>query len=223
MTLRRPSPLAAALLAAVLLTAGCGADGGSDDAPQRDRPRAATKLPPPEAPSASASPDDAPSAVPTGKGEDRRIVARPTRPTKSHNALTFSSSGPDGHLLGAGDLGARWSVASTSSENGRVMSDCHRATLRDVGAQETRLRDFRGKGGSRAVQAVSRFVDGKSAWRIEQVVTSWAEDCQADLRDRDAALGAVRHGSWVSVVEVAGVDSPRQQLRSALAAVSATF
>ena len=95
------------------------------------------------------------------------------RPTDRHaadeapqgNALTIRQTGPDGHLLGADDLGARWSVSSTGSENGRVMSDCHRATLRDVGAQETRLRDFAGPGA--AVQAVARFVDPKSAWRIE--------------------------------------------------------
>ncbi len=101
------------------------------------------------------------------------------------------------------------------------MSDCHRATLRDVGAQQTRLRDFAGPGA--AVQAVARFVDPKSAWRIEKVVVAWAEDCADELRGRDAALGAVRQGSWVSVVEISGVEAPRQRLRSALAAVEATF
>ena len=101
------------------------------------------------------------------------------------------------------------------------MSECHSVSMRDVGAKETQLRDFTGPGA--AVQGVSRFVDPKSAWRVEQVVIAWAEDCADELRARDAALGAVRHGSWVSVVEIAGVAEPRQQLRSALAAVEATF
>ncbi len=101
------------------------------------------------------------------------------------------------------------------------MSPCQRGTMADVGASRTRLRQFEGPG--TAVQSVSRFVDRKSAWRIERVVASWAEDCAAELRRRDAALGAVRHGSWLSVVEVAGVSAPRQRLAQALAAVEQTF
>jgi hypothetical protein len=43
------------------------------------------------------------------------------------------------------------------------------------------------------------------------------------MRKRDAALGTVRHGAWVSRVEVAGVRSPARRLAGALDDVRATF
>jgi hypothetical protein len=116
-------------------------------------------------------------------------------------------------------------VTATEDEDGRVLSPCHRASLADVGATATRLRDFEARGDrpGTAVQAVSRFVDRKSAWRIERVVTSWATDCADALAERDAALGVVRHGTWLAVVEVAGVGHPRARLARALEAADATF
>ncbi|HET8971555.1 MAG TPA: hypothetical protein VFN19_10870, partial [Candidatus Nanopelagicales bacterium] len=137
------------------------------------------------------------------------------------NALTITQT-PDAHLIGAGALGSGWSVAATGGEAGRLTSECQRATLHDIGAMETRIRDFAADG-SAAAQAVSRFGDAKSAWRAEQVMVAWREDCADQLRKRDAALGTVRHGAWLSVVEVAGLTEPRKQLRTALDAVRATF
>ncbi len=205
------TPLAGSLALALLLAAGCGGDPQSQDASdqERQRPRAGKPAPTRE------------PAPPSPPAERRTTSPETPPPTTRGNALTIRQTGPDGHLLGADDLGTGWSVSSTGGENGRVMSDCHRATLRDIGAQQARLRDFAGPGA--AVQAVARFVDPRSAWRIEKVVVAWADDCADELRGRDAALGAVRQGSWVSVVEISGVDAPRQRLRSALAAVEATF
>jgi hypothetical protein len=210
------TPLAGSLALALLLATGCAGDPQSRDTSdqQRHRPGAAK-------PAATPAQDQAPLAPSSPPAERRTTTPDTPQPTPQGNALTIRQTGPDGHLLRANDLGAGWSVSSTGSEHGRVMSDCHRATLRDVGAQQTRLRDFAGPGA--AVQAVARFVDSKSAWRIEKVVGAWADDCADELRGRDAALGAVRQGSWVSVVEISGVDAPRQRLRSALAAVEATF
>lgn len=148
------------------------------------------------------------------------MAAEPA-PAPSGNALTIAET-PDAHLIGAGAFGAGWSVEGTGAEAGRLTSDCQRATLRDIGANRTRVRDFAADG-SAASQAVSRFGDAKSAWRAEQVLIAWREDCADQLRSRDAALGTVRHGSWLSVVEVAGLAEPRKRLRSALAAVEATF
>ncbi len=101
------------------------------------------------------------------------------------------------------------------------MSPCHRASMADIGAERTRVRDFRGPG--TAVQAVSRFVDHRSAWRIHRVVEAWTEECARRLERRDAALGAVRHGRWLAVVEVADVRHPQRRLATALAAADATF
>lgn len=210
------TPLTGALALAFLLTAGCGGDPSAreDSEQQRQRPRAgaqATTEPP-------ATPQQKRGG---GQGHERRAVAETARPEPTGNALTIQET-PDAHLIGAGALGAGWSVEATGAESGRMASDCQRATLHDIGAMETRIRDFAADD-SAAAQAVSRFGDAKSAWRAEQVMIAWREDCADQLRKRDAALGTVRHGSWLSVVEVAGLAEPRKRLRTALAAVEATF
>jgi len=216
------TPLTVALaLGLVLLTAGCGSDPSSREGSEQERPR-------PRA-GATVSPTPAPSAKPRetreagrGKARERRTVAPETAaPEPTGNALTIQQT-PDAHLIGAGALGAGWSVEATGGESGRMTSDCQRATLRDIGAMETRVRDFAADG-SAAAQAVSRFGDAKSAWRAEQVMAAWREDCADELQRRDAALGTVRHGAWLSVVEVVGLSQPKKRLRVALAAVDETF
>lgn len=212
------TPLTGALVPALLLSlvlAGCGGapTAREDSEQQRQRHRAGAK---------ATAPSAAPQPKPVGgQARERRSVAADPAPAPSGNALTIQQT-PDAHLIGARALGAGWSVRATGGEAGRMTSDCQRATLHDIGAIETRVRDFAADG-SAAAQAVSRFGDAKSAWRAEQVLVAWREDCADQLRRRDAALGTVRHGSWLSVVEVAGLAEPRKRLRTALTAVEATF
>lgn len=208
-------------LGSVLLTAGCGGEPSSREGsePERQRPRAGAQISP--IPTPSAKPRETREGS-RGKARERRTVApKPAAPEPTGNALTIQQTA-DAHLIGADALGARWSVEATGRESGRLTSDCQRATLRDIGAMQTRVRDFTADG-SAAAQAVSRFGDAKSAWRAEQVMTAWRADCAEELRRRDAALGTVRHGAWLSVVEVVGLPQPRKRLRVALAAADATF
>lgn len=227
MTPSRRAPLALALTLGLLLTSGCSGDDRATDA-GRDRAGDRAR----STPGATTTPEGSPSARPSESARasvrphDRRTVARQQPPPKPRgDALTVRKAGPDGHLVSADDLGRAWRVTATADEDGRVLSPCHRASLADVGATATRLRDFEARGDrpGTAVQAVSRFVDRKSAWRIERVVTSWATDCADGLARRDAALGVVRHGTWLAVVEVAGVGQPRARLSRALEAADATF
>jgi hypothetical protein len=227
MTPSRRAPLALALTLGLLLASGCSGDDRATDA-GRDRAGDRAGATPTADPSPDATPSARPSERPRAsvRPSDRRTVARQQPPPKPPgNALTVREAGPDGHLVSAADLGRAWRVTATEDEDGRVLSPCHRASLADVGATATRLRDFEARGDrpGTAVQAVSRFVDRKSAWRIERVVTSWATDCADALAERDAALGVVRHGTWLAVVEVAGVGHPRARLARALEAADATF
>lgn len=176
-----------------------------------------------------------PSASPSTRPKQRDLLGAPAspRPTDSRsevadaptrprgNALTVRAAGADGHLVAASDLGRRWRERATGDEGDRVMSRCHAATFHDVGAVKVRLRDFDGPG--TAVQAAARFVDHRSALRIERVVRAWERDCSAGLERRDAALGVVRHGRWLAVVEVAGVARPARQVQRALDAAATTF
>jgi hypothetical protein len=228
-TLRRAASLA--LTSVLVLTlAACGSDDvGSTRADEAGDVGRATEGPEPsttpsERPGpgvlgapATPRPSDRPSDRPT----DRRTKVAPSPERTRGNALTVRAAGPDGHLVVASDLGRRWRERATGDEGERVMSPCHAATFHDVGADRVRLRDFGGPG--RAVQAAARFVDHRSALRIERVVRAWERDCTTDLTDRDAALGVVRHGRWLAVVEVAGVDRPSRQVRRALDAAAATF
>lgn len=220
-TLRRAASLALAGTLSLTVTA-CGA--GADEAATAARDRGGD---------VRRAPDPSPS--PTGRPRERDVLGAPAKPRPSEertkvapaperprgNALTVRATGADGHLVAAADLGRRWRERSTGDEGSRVMSPCHAATFHDVGAVRVRLRDFGGPG--EAVQAAARFVDHRSALRIERVVRAWERDCVADLDDRDAALGVVRHGRWLAVVEVADVSRPGRQVQRALDAAAATF
>lgn len=220
------TPLLVALALGLLLTAGCSADPSPREGSEhQQRPRAEGRMSPPTStltPSAKPQEKQQKEQRDGAKPRERRTLAAETTPPEpTGNALTIQQV-PDSHLIGAGAFGPVWSVKRTGGEAGRMTSDCQRATLRDIGATETRVRDFAADG-SAAAQAVSRFGDAKSAWRAEQVMSAWREDCADALQRRDAALGTVRHGAWLSVVEVAGPSKPNKRLRVALAAVDATF
>lgn len=223
-----PRPLrraATLVLTSVLVLAA--ASCGSDEPGQARDDRASDVRRAPGEPAASATPSKrpeqrglgAPATTPRPSGQRTKVAPAPERPRG--NALTVRAAGADGHLVTASDLGQRWRERTTGDEGDRVMSPCHAATFHDVGADRVRLRDFGGPG--RAVQAAARFVDHRSALRIERVVQAWERECTSDLADRDAALGVVRHGRWLAVVEVAGVDRPARQVQRALDAAVATF
>lgn len=221
------TPLAVSLALAALLAGGCSAEQTSSDPAAQERPRpraAASPTSEPAEPSDSSGPTArVEPAEPTAATGRRPVAKRQPVPTPSGNALVIETTrGPDAHLIGAGALGSAWSVLTTGAEDGRTASRCQRATMSDIGAERTRIRAFAADD-AEAAQAVSRFVDRTSAWRAERVLAAWREDCSRALRRRDAALGTVRHGVWLSVIEVAGVAAPRTRLRAALGAVEKTF
>jgi len=200
-----------------LLTTGCGADptdpaGGAE----RERPRPGVEQ------------SSAPGGARPGKHRDRpqevreRRVVASSSPTSPPADPFFGRAEADQHLLGAASLGSRWTVSGTADEDGRLASDCQAASLHDIGAQVARLRDYQAPRGE-AVQAVAEFADHASARRADAVLLAWRERCADRLRKRDAALGTVRHGAWVSLVQVAGVRSPGRRLAAALDDVRATF
>ncbi len=201
-----------------LLTTGCGADptdpaGGAD----RERPRPGVE----QSSSPAARPVRHPER-PQQVRERRVVVSRTSSPTSPPTDPFFGRAEADGHLLGAAALGSRWSVSGTADEDGRLASDCQAASLNDIGAQVARIRDYEAPRGQ-AVQAVAEFADRASARRAEAVLLAWRERCADRLQKRHAALGTVRHGAWVSLVEVAGVRSPGRRLAAALEDVRATF
>jgi hypothetical protein len=194
----------------VLLTTGCGADGGGRT--DRERPR----------PGVEQRESDRPDQRTRREAKERRVVVpRETEEATPPDPL-FGSPDADAHLLAASALGTRWSVSRTYDEKGRLASGCQRASLVDIGASLSRLRDFRRPRGV-AVQAVAEFADRASARRADAVLLAWRDQCADRLEDRDAALGTVRHGEWVSLVEVTGVRSPERRLAAVLTDVRATF
>ena len=201
-----------------LLVAGCAADP-ADPALRADREGHRPGV------EQGGGPDDArPEKRYRGQQvRERRIVApRATSPTTPPADPFFGRTEADGHLIGAASLGTRWSVSGTADEDGRLASDCQQASLHDIGAQVARVRDYESPRGE-AVQAVAEFVDRASARRADAVLLAWRERCADRLRKRDAALGTVRHGAWVSLLEVAGVRAPGRRVAAALEDVSETF
>jgi hypothetical protein len=202
-----------------LLISGCGA-GSTDPAERADRERQRPGV------ERTGAPDEGRPERQRDGGQqavERRIAASPSISPGSPPAdPLFGHAGADEHLIGADSLGTRWSVSSTADEDGRLASACQQASLHDIGAQLARLRDYAAPRGE-AVQAVAEFADRASARRADAVLLAWRDRCADRLRKRDAALGTVRHGAWVSLVEVAGVRSPARRLAGALDDVRATF
>ena len=200
-----------------LLTTGCGATDPAGRA-DRERPRPGVEQ--------SRDPEGTRPAQRQDGGRpvrERRVVAsRTASPTSPPADPFFGRAAADEHLIDAASLGTRWSVSATADEDGRIASRCQRASLHDIGAQVARVRDYAAPSGE-AVQAVAEFADRASARRADAVLLAWQERCADRLRKRDAALGTVRHGPWVSLVEVAGVRAPGRRLAAALDDVRATF
>ena len=185
-----------------LLTTACGADS-TDPAERADRDRQRPGVEQTNAPS-----DGRPQHREREQQvRERRVVAQgPASPATPPADPFFGRAEADGHLIGAASLGTRWTVSGTADEDGRLASRCQAAPLHDIGAQVARVRDYASPRGE-AVQAVAEFADRASARRADAVLLAWRERCADRLQKRHAALGTVRHGAWVSLVEVAGVRS----------------
>lgn len=202
------TPLAPlALVLGMLLTAGCAAD----DPAGEERSSAGARGEPGGTGAAAAAPAPEPARA-RSAGTDRRVVVpRASASSGPSVALRPFSASDAGPLLAGRDLGPGWTVSGTAAERGRVVSDCQRAPLVDIGALSSRIRVLSGPTAS-ARQGLSRFADRRSAWRAEQVLATWREDCAAALARRGAALGTVRHRERLSVVEVEGVPRPARTL-----------
>ncbi|QZY29767.1 hypothetical protein [Nocardioides coralli] len=214
--------LAAAIAVGLLLTAGCGGDTTRTADPASPRAGAETSGSP--SPSAGAragdrAGDDSRRARPRARASRRALASQPPVPAPSVSLRPLGRTSP---WLAAADFGRDWRAARRGRENGRLVSDCQRAPLVAIGALRSRIREFAGKRSS-ARQAVSTFADRKSAWRAQQVLDTWREDCADALADRDAALGAVRHRTRLSVVEVDGTSRAQRRLDRLLAKVSDGF
>lgn len=200
--------LVVALAAGLLLTAGCGGDATRTASPAD-----------PTSASPSASGDQASAPASPRAAASRRVVA--SQPPAPDPSVSLRQTGPGrGPWLAASDLGRQWSEGRRGPEDGRLVSECQRAPLVDIGALRSRIREFSRTDGS-ARQAVSTFADGRSAWRAQRVLDAWREDCADALAGRRAALGAVRHRSRLSVVEVDGSRRAERRLERLLATVSA--
>lgn len=210
-----PEPMswttAAAALTLVLLAGGCGGAGSTAASPRQQAPTDGAPTT-----SSSATPAEGATSSPARVRAERRVV--PTRPPAAAPSVRMRPLGHDGPWLVAADLGRGWSARRAAPEDGRLVSRCQRAPLVDIGATESRIRAFR-HGAASARQGLAGFADRKSAWRAHRVLESWQADCAASLDRRDAALGAVRHGTRISVVELEGTPHAPRRLTRLLAKV----
>ncbi len=110
----------------------------------------------------------------------------------------------------------------------RPCGACHKTGLGTIGALESVQRIFDAEGAT-ATQVVARFADSKSAWRAQEVLEAWREDCaerladtkvsvgpfeevlvrvgtgasyRAAFRKRASGLGILRTGAYLTVVEI---------------------
>ncbi len=122
-------------------------------------------------PTASVTDDDGGSAAPT----DASTTAAPV-------------VGIAAHLLDASELpvvGGAWRVDET--DQGDVddeYGECQQFPLLDIGATEVIEREFDGDA-AEAEQVVAEFADEKTAWRAQQVLLSWRDNCGDFLAETD--------------------------------------
>lgn len=176
-----PRVLLATLLAAVLLTGGCGdpaAPVADDERPHRERrPQRTPSAPPAAAPTSSAP---APTPSVRQRNPKGRIASSPLPVARA--------ASPQAHLLDAERMphlarGTTWRVAATGPESATPVGACQKTPLEDLGALDAVRRLLVGPDGSdmQAVQVVGRFADPKSAWRAHEVLVAWRDDCEQRL------------------------------------------
>ena len=172
-----------ALLVAILVAGGCG---------DADVPAASPAPQEREDAQGSASPAPEPTAAATSTSQPGSTAhQRPRRPGRKIAPTILPAARRDGsraHLLTAHRMpalgeGLAWSVAATEPESPDPTGACQKTSLLDIGAVHAVRRVFAGpaKSGVEARQIVARFADRKSAWRAEQVLRSWRDDCESRL------------------------------------------
>lgn len=189
---RVPRVLLPSLLAAALLTSGCGGvDAPPSAAEHSAEPRAtgATQEPTTSTPTEPSSPASR-GGNGDGGGRDGGEKVPPTmipvaRPDGSRTHLLS----PD--LLPAYAADASWTTTGTGPERTRPVGACQKATLVDIGALHAVRRGYAGpaESGTWARQVVARFADAKSAWRAHEVLRSWRDGCEKWLDAPNPEVG----------------------------------
>jgi hypothetical protein len=88
---------------------------------------------------------------------------------------------------------AGWEVADQGPEGEEAVGACQKTPLVSIGAVDATRRDFAAaQGEARAVQVVGRFADGKSAWRAQQVLVAWRDDCEERLEYARREVGPMQ-------------------------------
>lgn len=191
---------------------------------------------------ASSSPDtDGGKVAPAlplarGNGADDHLLTAETLPEVGDDPWTERSTGAEGsRLVGACHRATLVDIGSL-----------HAVFRVFTGAEGS---------GLRARQAVARYADPKSAWRAHQVLRAWRADCEEHLPDPsevgpmekvtldagtgaryavtfgpekdpdDRALGFLRRGRWLAVVEIRATegDVPAAWTRRAVRRIAATW
>ena len=234
--------------------AGPSAGAAATDSP-RSRPSASAPASAPTS-SSTPSPTPAPtssSASTTAPTRSPALAARRHGHRKAGELAPLSRSA-ETHLLDADRLptvgGRAWDVTADAPA-GRVGA-CQKTDLATIGATAAASRSFRAADGVTATQVVARFADAKSAWRAHQVLVAWRDDCESrvdgasvgPLRPvtvttgtgdsyrgrfaaREAGLGVLRTGSYLTLVEVsargAGYPTSWDPTRVAVRRIARTF
>lgn len=253
----------ALLLAGIVALAGCGSGGAGSPASAPDPSRASHPRSDPAASTAStaasssaAAGSPTPSAAPRRHGSGDRGAHRGSHDRGRHKVgeLAPHSRTDEAHLLDADRLptvgGRAWTVESDAPTG--AVGACQKTDLGTIGATTAVGRSFRAGDGVTATQVVARFADAKSAWRAQQVLVAWREDCESRVAGarvgplrpvpvtsgtgdsyrgrfaaRKAGLGVLRTGSYLTLVEVsarrAGYPTSPDPTRVAVRRIARTF
>jgi hypothetical protein len=116
--------------------------------------------------------------------------------------------------------GRSWLVQDEGPEGDQAVGACQKTPLVSIGALTATRRVYAAeRGEARATQVVARFADSQSAWRANEVLSSWREDCEERLdfprKDVgpmedvpvDAGIGASYAAAYGAKPEATGVSA----------------